>query len=122
MTVIPLIELVLPDSVFIDAYNEIASQRHPVPLAYKFLEISEIIEKEQEKYKAIYDQKVKECTVVDEDIIQLDPVKQKEASEQMTKFCKETMISLPTLTREEIAHATIEPERLRLLKSWNFIQ
>jgi len=113
---ISLFKIVQPS--FTDAYNLLVSQNHPVPLSFKFLDVSEILEKEQERYKKVYSEKVKECSTgeIDENgIPMLDPEKQKIASKEITDFCKETMIEFPDITKAEIAHATIEPKDLRIL-------
>ena len=122
MVSIPLINIVHPQSKFVDAYNELVAQKHPLPLAYKFLEMSEVVEEEQRKYKILYDKKVQECLIASDNEIKLDPEKQKVASEEMTKFCRETTVEFPSLTMAEISHVTIEPERLRLLVQLGFVE
>lgn len=119
MLKIPLMLIVNPKSRFLDCYNKLVSQEHPVPLAYKLMDISEIFEKEQQKYKKLYEQKAKTVFIslpTETSPGEVDEEKKKIAEAELTEFARSTMIEVPEIGRDEISHAKMEPEELRILK------
>ena len=121
MATIPLMLIVHRDSKFVDCFNKLSTQDHPVPLAYKFMDVAEIMETQQKKYEKIYKEKAESIFFGEPDEEgrrQMDLEKKALMEKELTEFAKTTMIELPDVTRDEISHAKMEPVELRVMTPW----